>query len=82
MLILVLLFQGRPESVTSPRSKFYLGTLRRLRPCVEPRVFVPPELTPERLLSFYQENTAIQAKELTKDRIGQWMPFTGVVSNV
>jgi ABC-type multidrug transport system fused ATPase/permease subunit len=29
------------------------------------RVFVPPELTPERLFSFYRENTAIQADELT-----------------
>ena len=30
------------------------------------RVFVPREFTPERLLSFFEENTAIQATELTK----------------
>ena len=46
------------------------------------RVFVPPELTPERLLSFFEENTAIQATELIKDRIGQWMRVTGTVKNV
>jgi hypothetical protein len=46
------------------------------------RVFVPRELTPERLLSFFQDNTDIHATELTKDRIGQWIPFTGTVRNV
>lgn len=46
------------------------------------RVFAPPELTPERLLIFFEENTAIQATELTKDRIGQWMRVTGTVRNV
>jgi tRNA_anti-like len=46
------------------------------------RVFVPPELTPERLLSFYQDNTGIQAAELTKHYIGQWMQITGTLRNV
>jgi hypothetical protein len=52
------------------------------RSSVKERVFVPPELTPERLLSFFQDNTDIQATELTKDRIGQWIPFTGTLRNV
>jgi hypothetical protein len=44
--------------------------------------FLPPELTPERLLSFYEENTAIQAAELTKRYIGQWMKVSGPVGSV
>jgi hypothetical protein len=46
------------------------------------RVFVPPELTPERLFSFYQDNTAIQAAERFKPHIGQWMKVTGTLGNV
>jgi hypothetical protein len=46
------------------------------------RVFVPPELTPERLLHFFEVNTTIQAAELTKDRLGQWMRVTGTLRNV
>ena len=48
----------------------------------EVKVFVPPEITPERLLSFFQENTAIQATALTNDYIGQWLPVTNTVRNV
>jgi hypothetical protein len=53
-------------------------------PIVKPeeRIFAPPELTPERLLSFYQDNTAIQAAERTKHYIGQWMTITGTLRNV
>jgi hypothetical protein len=46
------------------------------------RVFVPPELTPERLFSFYQDNTAIQAAELVKPHIGHWMKVIGTLGNV
>jgi hypothetical protein len=46
------------------------------------RVFVPPELTPKRLRSFYRENTSIQAAELTKNYIGQWMKVTGCLGEV
>jgi hypothetical protein len=46
------------------------------------RVFVPPELTPERLFSFYQNNTAIQAAELVKPHIGHWMKVIGTLGNV
>jgi hypothetical protein len=57
-------------------------TAAQLPPVALERVFVPPELTPERLLSFFQENTNIQAAELTRDRIGQWMRVTETVQNV
>jgi hypothetical protein len=46
------------------------------------RVFVPPEVTPERLFSFYRDNTAIQANELTKQYIGQWMKIDGRLNDV
>jgi hypothetical protein len=46
------------------------------------RVFVPPELTPERLFSFYQDSTAIHAAERFKAHIGQWMNVTGTLGNV
>ena len=46
------------------------------------RVFVPQELTPKRLFSFYQDNTAIQAAELTKGYIGRWMKVTGGLGDV
>jgi hypothetical protein len=46
------------------------------------RIFVPSNVTPERLLSFFEENTAINATELTKRYIGQWMPVTGDLRNV
>jgi hypothetical protein len=46
------------------------------------RVFVPPELTPERLLSFYEENTAIRAAEVTNRYIGQWMNVSVTVGSV
>jgi hypothetical protein len=46
------------------------------------RVFVPANVTPERLLSFFEENTAIIATELTKCYIGQWMTVTGALRNV
>jgi tRNA_anti-like len=46
------------------------------------RVFVPPELTPERLFSFYRENTAIQGDELTKHFVGQWIKVTGTLNDV
>ncbi|MEA2758694.1 MAG: hypothetical protein QOH65_1307 [Methylobacteriaceae bacterium] len=46
------------------------------------RVFVPPELTPERLLGFFEQNTTMQATELTKDRIGQWIRITEPLGNV
>jgi len=46
------------------------------------RVFVPPELTPERLFSFYQDNTSIQAAERVKPHIGQWIKVTGTLGNV
>ena len=55
---------------------------RRICNPKQERMFVPPELTPERLLSFFEENTTIQATELTKDRIGQWIQVTGTVRNV
>jgi tRNA_anti-like len=46
------------------------------------RVFVPSNVTPERLLSFFEDNIAINATELTKRYIGQWMPVTGALRNV
>jgi tRNA_anti-like len=46
------------------------------------RVFVPPELTPERLFSFYQDNTAIHAAERVKPHIGQWIKITGMLGDV
>jgi hypothetical protein len=46
------------------------------------RVFVPPELTPERLFSFYQDNTDIQAAERVKPHFGQWIKVTGTLGNV
>jgi hypothetical protein len=46
------------------------------------RVFVPPELTPERLFSFYRDNTAIQAAELVKPHIGQWIKVAGTLGDV
>ena len=46
------------------------------------RVFVPPELTLERLFSFYEQITEIQAAELTKRYIGQWIKVSGPVGTV
>jgi hypothetical protein len=46
------------------------------------KVFVPVELTPERIFSFYQDNTAMQAGEILKSNIGKWTPISGIVRSV
>jgi hypothetical protein len=56
--------------------------LNARRSSYKARVFVPSHVTPERLLSFFEENTAINATELTKRYIVQWMPVTGALRNV
>jgi hypothetical protein len=46
------------------------------------RIFVPPEVTLERLLSFYDESTAMQAAKITDRYLGQWMRVSGVVGSI
>lgn len=46
------------------------------------RKFVAPEMTPNRIFGFYKNNTAIQAHELTKHLIGQWIKVTGPLLQV
>ena len=46
------------------------------------REFVPRELTPARLFSFYDNLTQIQAFEITREYIGKWMTVRGKVNNI
>jgi hypothetical protein len=52
------------------------------RTLLESRTFVPPELTPQRLFSFYRQNTAIQGAERIKSHVGQWMRVTGTIGEI
>lgn len=44
--------------------------------------FVPENVAPERLLSFFEDNTSIQAAELTKHYIGRSMRLDGTIVDV
>jgi hypothetical protein len=46
------------------------------------RIFVGEGITPEYLLSFFQQHTSVQAKNATKDYVGKWMKVSGQVGNV
>lgn len=46
------------------------------------RNFVPPEITQERLLGFYLDKTSIQADNITRDYIDQWITVSGFVIEV
>ena len=64
---------------TSPRRSCRSAIISNTK---QERIFVPSNVTPERLLIFFEENTAINAAEPTKRYIGQWMPVTGTLRNV
>lgn len=46
------------------------------------RTYVGKSITPEYLISFFKEHTAIQAKKLSEVYIGKWMEISGVVREV
>src|ERR1700730_14099977 len=66
-----ILFSGIyfwPQRSTNPLQSAEVAT-ETAKPKVtakRERAFVSPEVTPERLFSFYRDNTAIQANEITK----------------
>jgi hypothetical protein len=48
----------------------------------EERIFVGANVTPELLLSFFKEHTAIQGQRLIEPFIGKWMRVSGNLSEV
>jgi hypothetical protein len=48
----------------------------------EERLFVGQGITLEYLLDFFEQHTAVQATNATKDYIGKWMKVAGSVNNV
>jgi hypothetical protein len=46
------------------------------------RIFVSESITPEYLIDFFKEHTAVQAAKLTEVYIGKWMKVTGSVQEV
>jgi hypothetical protein len=48
----------------------------------EERIFVGQGITPEYLLDFFEQHTAVQATNAIKDYIGKWMKVAGSVNNV
>src|SRR5271166_5650549 len=48
----------------------------------EERIFVGHGINPEYLLGFFQQHTAAQAQNATKDYVGKWMKVSGQVEDV
>lgn len=46
------------------------------------RTYLPVGFTVERIMSFYEGNTNLQAKRLIKPLIGKWLRYTGIVGGV
>jgi hypothetical protein len=77
---LALTIIGNMQSANVPPGTIVIPEVKEIEK--RERTYVPPGVTPERLFSFYRDNTSIQANEITKQYIGQWMKVDGNLNDV
>lgn len=67
----------RPETIVPPQNGKATGGPAE---STKERVFV--EITPKRLMDFYEKNTSLQGDQLVQNYLGKWISLTGTVENV